>query len=101
MHRWKPSSADVAPADASTSSSYPPSASAVFSADDEGLDEHDDGEGGAFLVQNAASVARIEGPGEDTIDESGKGKGKQREVNHPGASENGIVPWAHRDIKPA
>jgi serine/threonine kinase 16 len=100
MHRWKPS-AQGSGSDDAASASYPPNASAVFNADEEGLGDHDDGEGGALLLQNAASAGQTEGPGEDAIDESGKGKGKQREANHPAADESGTVPWAHRDIKPA
>lgn len=98
MHQWQPSQASSS---AAPSASYPPNASSVFNADDEGLDR-DDGEGGAFLLQNAAGAARTDGPGEDAIDSTGKGKGKQREVaQHEDADENGVVPWAHRDIKPA
>lgn len=96
MHLWKPSSQTSS---SSASTSYPPTASSVFDAEDEGVGEVDDGEGGAFLLSNAAPGG--EGPGEDALDDRGKGKGKAREVGHPEADDKGVVPWAHRDIKPA
>jgi hypothetical protein len=95
MHQFNPTAA------ASASSSYPPRATFPSEAgeDDEGTllggDRAAGREDAAVFDADDEEEALVGGGGK------GKGKGKEREASQSMDNEDGTVPYAHRDIKPA